>query len=133
MNTAHDAASDLAARTQAPTRNVYRFTIPDKVRALSVCGTKSIGLVKLTAEEEVQATERAGGNQARTGYQLAKASLCEVDGAAVSLADNSVDRALERMDPLVRQLTVTAYMNLHQPKEDVVEGFLETMEVVNSR
>jgi hypothetical protein len=106
-------------------RPVYVFDVP----ASLANGITSIGIVQLTAREEMQAAKRAGSDTIRLVYEQVKQSLVEVNGEAVNMADGSADSAIEAMDPKVRNLVMAAFANLHSPPEDTVRGFLESQSV----
>lgn len=89
----------------------------------------SVGLVELTAAEELSATKRAKGDMFRTAYELAKQSLVQVNGEAVRSSDATVDAAWERMNPKVRNLVLSAYQEIHTPGEDDAANFLKTRTV----
>jgi hypothetical protein len=107
------------------TRPVYEFEIPTSLG----CPLKSVCLVELTVEEELQATKRARGDQFRLAWELARQSLVMVDGKAVTTADDTSDRAWEAMPPTVRQLVLGAYADLHQPQDDAVTAFRASRKV----
>ena len=109
-------------RAAAPTREVHVFTVPPMMA--EKYGTESIGLHKLKVAEEQQAAKRSKANQMGLAYELTKAALAEVDGAAVSLAHGSSDTAWSKLDPKIRQLAMSAYINLHQPEDEEEEAFL---------
>jgi hypothetical protein len=106
-------------------RTVHTFTLPD-----SVLGeVRSVGLVELTAEEELMATKRARGDHFRLAYELAKQALATVNGARVGVADGSADAAWQGMHPKVRNMVLAAYMQLHTPDEGSTADFLKTVTV----
>jgi hypothetical protein len=106
-------------------RPVHTFQIPESIAD----GTTSIGMVELTAHEEIMAAKRAGSDAFRLAYELTKQSLAEVNGQPVSLADGSADTAFDKMGPKVRSLVIQGYTRLHAAGEDVAEGFLQSMQV----
>jgi hypothetical protein len=108
-----------------PARPVHRFTIPKPLAN----GVASIGLVALTAREEMQAAKRGGSDAMRIVYEQVLQSLVEVNEEEVGLANGSADSAFEKMAPQVRQLVLTAYQKLHNPSEDATRAFLESQQV----
>lgn len=103
-------------------RVIHVYDIP----APMANGVQKVGLVELTAQEELQATKRSHGDSMRLAYELAKQSLVEVNDQKVSLADGSADEMWNKMSPKVRNLVLTAYADLHAPPEGAIEGFLKS-------
>lgn len=101
-------------------RPVFTYTVPEKMAD----GVKSIGLVQLTAHEEMMSAKRAGSDPIRLVYEQVKQSMVEVNSQAVSLADGTADRAFDQMGPRVRSLVMTAFTRLHTPEESDLEVFL---------
>lgn len=87
-------------------------------------GVSSVGLVELTAIEEMQATKKAGSDTMRIAFELAKSSLVEMNGKPLSRANGEHDSAWQTMHPKIRSLVLQAYTRIHQPESDEVEGFL---------
>lgn len=106
-------------------RPLYVYATPPRLHAVA----KSVGLVELTAEEELMAAKRANNNPVRLAYELAKESLRQFDGRAVSLADGTSDTAWNVMGPVLRTLVITAYQEIHNPREDDAATFLASREV----
>lgn len=94
-------------------------------------GYSSIGLIELTADEEMQVLRKlkgaSVGDGLRSSYDLAKASLAEVNGRAVSQTDESIDLAFNNMRPRGRVLLLKAFNALHTLQKDVERDFLEGM------
>lgn len=107
------------------TRPIFEFDIPEPLAD----GIKKVGLIELTADEELQATRRSRGDTHRLAYELAKQSLSEVNGEKVGLANGSVDKAWNDMSPKIRNLVLTAYAELHAPPENAAEAFLKSRKV----
>jgi len=103
-------------------RPVHLFEVPE--RLADETNVKEVGLITLTADEELMCFKRASGNNAKLATELAKASLYEVDGKKLSAGDGSVDSFWKDMDPRLRQLVLTAYTEIHAAKEDDVASFL---------
>jgi len=108
-------------------RPVFVYDVPEKMAAAT--GTKSIGVVQLSSRDELTAAKRANGDSNRLAFELALQSLAEVDGQAVSLTDGTADKAFNEMDPLIRNLLLNAYAQLHAPPEDVTNAFLASRRV----
>ena len=111
---------------QAVPREVHIFDFPAEFHGEA----KTVGMVLLTANEELQASARSRGDSFRLAYELAKASLYEVDGRRVGVEDGSVDEAWTKFSPKVRQLLLSAYSDMHTVDEkQVVAPFLKTRRV----
>lgn len=131
---------DLLA--QAPKgRVMYRFKVPVSLHPISN-GVVELGFLEITPDEELMAANRCGNKAVRLAYEQAKESLREIgvlgapgpDGAPtvrrvpVNTGDATADRAWGQLHPKLRGLCVTAYHDLHNPKDKEVEGFLESRE-----
>lgn len=119
------AAAVTATSPEGNVRPLYVYVTPQRLHAVA----KSVGLVELTAEEELMAAKRANNNPVRLAYELAKESMRQFDGRPVSLADGSADTAWNVMGPVLRTLVITAYQEIHNPKEDDASAFLASREV----
>lgn len=108
-------------------RPLYEYTIPETLAGKF--GVKSVGLVELTAEEEIFATKRSRNDVVRLGFELAKESLRTVDGKPVSTTDGSADRAWQLMHPKIRQLVVGAYGDIHNPSDQEAAVFRKSLQV----
>jgi len=114
--------STLDQLTEVQQRPVISFTLPAKVA--SEAGFTTVGLVELTAGEELMATKRCGNDPIRLAFELAKESLRVLDGRRVSTGDGTADQAWEKMHPRARNLIVRAFGEVHNPSMDDVVGFL---------
>lgn len=103
-------------------RAVHTYEVP----AIIEGDVRTVGLVELTADEELMATKRSRADNVRLAYELAKQSLVEINGQQVTTADGSSDKAWTTMPPKVRNLVLQAYADLHAPPEGAIEGFLQT-------
>jgi hypothetical protein len=110
---------------KSSSRPVFVYDMPEGV----IDTIKSVGLVELTAEEELTATKRSRGDHMRLAYELAKQCLVEVNGAPVSLGDGSADKVWGSMGPKARNLVLTAYAEMHAPAEDMAQLFLKSRKV----
>lgn len=111
---------------KASARPVHVFEVPS---GLDGDGVTSIGMVELTADEELMATKRAHGDTMRLAYELVKQSLVEINGAKASIADGTADTAMNKMSPKLRQLVLGAYGELHAPPEGAAEAFFKSRKV----
>lgn len=118
----HELAAAVAAREA--NRVVHTFDMPERIARLT--GIKSVGLVELTAEEEMEATKEGGMSAAKTGWSLIRMSLKEVNGRKVYAHDLSQDKAWEQMGPVGRTLVTTAYGELNNPVGDETATFLKS-------
>ena len=107
------------------TRAVYEYKVPSHVAN----GVEKVGLIKLTAREEIMATCLARNDAIRLAYELAKASLVELNGELIDKTNGDDDVAWEKMDPQVRDLVMSAYGDLHTLPVEVTESFLASRTV----
>jgi hypothetical protein len=102
-----------------PDRVIHRFKIPD-----SIAGeVRELGLVELTAEDELMVESRCRGSSDKRAHEMAKQSIAEVNGKAVSLADGSTDKLWSSMHPKVRVLVASAWVKLHLASDEELESF----------
>ncbi len=104
---------------QQDDRVIHRFEIPASVPG----EIRSLGLIEITAQEELQAEQRCRGVSDKRAAEMAKASLVEVNGQKVRFADGSVDKAWNSMHPKVRTLVASAWVKLHLANDEEVDGF----------
>ena len=104
---------------QEDARAIHRFQIPESVPG----DIRSIGMVEITAHEELMAEQRCKGAPDKRAAEMAKAALVEVNGAKVGFADNSVNKAWNEMHPKVRTLVASAWVKLHLANDDEVDDF----------
>ena len=117
----------LAAAAAPIKRPTYVYRMPSGLAAET--GVSEVALVELTAEEELLATKRARGDAIRLGFELAKESLRRVDRANLSTVDGTADIVWNRMPAKVRLLVVSAYGDIHGPKEGEAADFLKSRAV----
>lgn len=108
-------------------RAIHTFTVPAKLAEQT--GVSSVGLVELTALDELGAAKRAKGDTTRLAYELSKAALAEVNGEKLSFADGSLDRVWVKLHPIIRNMVLAAYGDLHAPPEGSVDDFLKSRQV----
>jgi hypothetical protein len=121
-----DQAEDVLDRA-ASGRPVYTFKVPASL-VKSAGGVRALGLVELTAGEELMATKRAGGDHIRLAYELALECVRYLDGKRVSTGDGSAEAWWNTTHPKVRTLVMTAYGKLHQPGGEETDSFFASME-----
>lgn len=121
-----------AVQEQQQQRPVNRFTLGPKMRALGDPYIKqSVGLVKLTFQQEVEAAEIAkGGSQMRAGFYVLVQSLVEVDGRRINKGDGEDERILNNTDPAIRDLIASAHRSLTNASVEEEQLFIESREVV---
>lgn len=117
----------IIAQAVASVKNrvTYYYDVPPELAART--GVAEVGLVKLTANEELVCSERAKTNAA-LGAELVKESLRYVDGKPLRTSDGSADGWWmdPKADPELRNLVASAYADLHNPKPEVVQTFLKS-------
>lgn len=124
---AKQATQNLSeAMAQKASRPVYVYTVPPH---LGGDDFQTIGLVQLTAHEEMMAAKRSNGDPIKLAYEQVMQAIVEVNGERVSLANGTADRAFNTMGPMVRNLVMTAHAKLHAPPEADVDLFLQSREV----
>jgi hypothetical protein len=116
--------NDKLLQAQGP-RTVHQYTVPAKFGS----DVQVVGMVELTAAEELMATKRAHGDAFRTAYELAKQSLLTVNGEKVSVVDGSSDTIWNKLNPKVRNLLIAAYSEIHTPEEEDAVNFLQSRTV----
>jgi hypothetical protein len=77
----------------------------------------------------MMAAKRSNGDPIKLAYEQVMQAIAEVNGERVSLANGSADRAFNTMNPMLRNLVMTAHAKLHAPSDGDVELFLESREV----
>lgn len=117
----------LQGAPQGPARAVYEYDVPESMRNDVV--RQSIGMQKLRGNDEVEATKRAHGDSVRLAFELVKMSLVEVDGARLKRGEGEDETVWNNMEPMLRQLLLAAYAELHTPEDDVTANFLKARRV----
>ncbi len=90
---------------------------------------RSVGLVELTAEDEIAATRRARGDSIRLAFELGKQSLRYIDGKRVGLGDGSVDTQWERLGARLRNLVLQAFADINSAEDDQIATFRKSRKV----
>lgn len=103
----------------ATQRTVHRFKVPASIPG----EVREIGMVELTANDELQVEQRCKGAPDRRAAELVKAAICECNGKAVGLADGSVHNVWNEMPAKVRTLVNSAWLRLHMATDEELEGF----------
>lgn len=114
-----DAFAQKLGLDRQDDRVIHRFEIPASIPG----DIRAIGLVEITAQEELQAEQRCKGASDKRAAEMAKSALVEVNGQRVHFADASVDKAWNSMHPKVRTLIATAWVKLHLASDDEVDSF----------
>jgi len=104
-------------------RVVYEFDIPERHQSEEITGT--VGLVKLNGREEKAASKRARGDSTMLAYELVKQSMYEVDGRRINRGQHEEEKLWNNMDPILRNLILAAYAELHTPEDDEAENFIK--------
>lgn len=107
-------------------RPVNTFTVPSYLD-LEI---KTVGLVELTAQEEMLAGKKSkGAGIEKLGHELMKLSLVEIDGEKISRADGSDEKIWNRLSPQARELVATAFSSLHRLPDEAAPDFLKSRQV----
>jgi len=100
-------------------RVIHRFKVPTTI----IGEVREIGMIELTADDELAVEQRVRGANDKRAHEMAKASLAEVNGKPVSLADGSADKAWASTPPKVRVLIASAWVKLHLANDEELEDF----------
>ena len=114
---------------QANARPIYEYKLSAKLAGQCEHVKESVGLVKLTADEEMRAAERSGTNIGKLASELASACLKEVDGHELDVSKGEDVIVWNRMLPEIRSLVTTAYAKLHNAEPEEVADFLASVEI----
>lgn len=114
--------------SRAP-RPVYVFDLPEELAGQDEHVKQSVGLVKLTLDEEMQALARAAGDSIKMAYYCARASLVEIDGRKLNKGEAEDESVLRHADPVIRQLIVAAYGEISTTSEENSKKFLASKRV----
>ena len=125
MTTGSIVGAVADAKAARDNRPVYEFTIPKKYAN----GISSIALVKLSLREEMAATERGKNSSRKVATEMIKASLIEVNGKRLDIANAEDDEVWATMDPQIRSFVLLAYGQLHNVEDEDAESFLASQKV----
>jgi len=121
-------AKDVRALAATPkARLIHLYEVPPELAEGS--GVTSIGLVELTAAEELMAAKRVKGESLNLAYELVKQSLAEVSGKPVTLADGSADEAWASFGAKLRHVLLQAWGDLHKAPAEAEELFFKSRRV----
>jgi hypothetical protein len=129
------SVADLLAPAK-DNRPIYRYKVPASLKDIAG-GVVELGFKELNPDEELMATKRCGNQPIRLAFEQARESLCEfgqqgpngIVRTAVRTGDGTSDRLWMKMHPKLRTLCITAYAELHNPKDSEAADFLESREV----
>lgn len=110
---------------QMKDRVVYRFTVPESIKG----DIRSIGMVEMTADEEIGVEARCKGASERRAAEIAKASIWELNGQRVHNADGTIDKAWNTMSPKLRTLVNREWVRIHIADDAESESFSKSMTV----
>lgn len=100
-------------------RVVHRFKVPASIPG----DVREIGLIELTADDELRAEQRCKGASDKRAAELVKSAICEVNGKPVGVTDGSVNNVWNDMPAKVRTLVNSAWLRLHMASDEELEGF----------
>lgn len=109
--------------SQMKERVVYRFSVPESI----VSDVRSLGMVEMTADEEVQIELRCKNTPEKRAVEIAKASIVEINGKRVHNGAGEVDKAWNEMSPKVRSLVNRMWVKLHLANDEEVASFEKSM------
>jgi hypothetical protein len=128
MSEALNVPSEIAVLSPRSNRPTHTYDVPP--RGWAIVGIKSIGLVRLTADEEIAVLQKARssaklGDAVRVQYELAKAAIVSIDGQALRQHTEALEVAWNALTPPARTLLLRAYQDLHAVDEDITADFLK--------
>ena len=100
-------------------RVIHRFTVPASIPG----DVRSVGMVEMTAEEELRAEQRCKGASDKRAQEMTKQALVEVNGQPVGFGDFSIEKAWAGLHPKLRTLLATAWVKLHLAEDSEVDDF----------
>ena len=104
-------------------RAVYEYSIPESLGGGKAGIPLKVGLVQLTAEQELMASKIGRFDMTKAQYTAAKLSIVEMDGKPTDQADGGIDSFWDKCDPRVRSLMLQAYNKLSSPSKEEEESF----------
>lgn len=104
-------------------RIVWTYDVPEEAQGDDPDKVTTVGIVELTAQEEVWASKRSGGNSAGLAFELWKQSLAEVNGKPVTIGDGSADIWAAKFSSKLRTLIMTAYADINTPTDGGFDSF----------
>lgn len=131
-NTVH-SLEDIAAALDAgrsSQRPLYTYRVPLSISKLT--GVMTVALVELTSQELIVAQARGGTDRVAMGFEVAKEAWRKVNDRRISTADGTADTEWARTDmgwSKLRTLIASAYADIHNPKTEENENFLESRSV----
>lgn len=90
---------------------------------------ESIGMRKLTLDEEMKAIQSSAGSNVKAAYLSARMSLVEVDGRVLDKTVGEDESVITRTDQQVRELILSAYADISSVSEVTSKKFLASRKV----
>ena len=119
-----------AVEERQASRPVHEFELPKEAIELGdQYIKKSVGLVKLTFQEELEALEIGKASGARAAFFTLVKSFVEVDGRPVDLTTAEGERILNYTDPIIRDLITDAQASLSRATPAGSAAFLKSRKV----
>jgi hypothetical protein len=109
-------------QSQGAEKVVYQYNVPEKVGRGEI---QTVGLVELTAEDELEASRMSKSDTSKMAFELAKRSLVEVNGERLKPGVET-ERTWNRMPAKVRSLVLQGYVQIHTPQDEDTSDFLES-------
>lgn len=104
-------------------RVVYRFDVPASIPG----EIRSIGMVELTADEEVGIEVRCKNYPEKRAVEIAKAAIWEVNGQRITNGAGELDKAWNEMSPKLRSLVNRMWIKLHIADDSEAAFFEKSM------
>lgn len=110
-------------------RTVHTFDIPEGLVKSTGTEIRTIGIMELTAEEEMMAAKRIQGEAVRLPFEQAKESMRYINGKLVQTHDGSADKVWADMHPKIRNMVVIAFNRVHQSGREDLDSFLNSGQI----
>ncbi len=110
---------------QSRDRVVFRFTVPESIKG----EIRSIGLVELTADEEIAVESRCKQVPEKRAAEIAKAAVWEINGKRIHNGAGELDKAWNEAPAKLRSLVMRAWIKLHAAEDAEVASFEASMTV----
>lgn len=115
--------SILESKAGARDRVVYTFTVPASIGG----EVRTIGMVELTADEEIAVEARCKGVPEKRAVEIVKATVWEVNGDRIHNGAGELDRLWNNLPPKVRTLLNRAWVKLHAADDAETDSFEKSM------
>jgi hypothetical protein len=105
-------------------KTVHTYTLPEGIRN---GGPTKVGIVQLSADQELLASKMGNFNFTKTQYAAVKLSIVSFDGRPVD--HDSVESFFDGADARIRSLLLQAYNKMTSPSRDDEDSFFKSEEI----